>query len=619
MATKIASVYAEIGAETSGLKRGLSEAKTGLSGIGKQFQALTGLSLSWAAAIGVGVEALRFSINQAKESELADAKLNAVLEATGGIAGLTSAQLGRLANSLSRTTGVDDELIQSAEAVLLTFRQIGRDVFPEAMEAALDMSAVLGQDLQGSIVQIGKALNDPIRGFSALQRVGVTFNDEQRAMITNLQNSGDLLGAQTIILDELQTEFGGAAEAMGDTYAGSINKLKNAWGNLGEAVGGKIIPVLANVVTFMANGLTRHEQMRDAFEAEAEEVYTTANSYEAYREETIAAAIANGQLTESQAALLRAEQDTTAAGIGLASQIGLMNELTWQHINYQEAFVTSMVAVQHGVLMTAETFQPYAQRLGNIQNAYQNVITTQEALNAAMDDFAQDTGNRAAQTLQQWLVPASDRYATGLQTIDEVMGTNLYTMNEYQLALEDAGRQYASTGDMDTYKQKLQDIKAEYGDFMTSELQTAADTAQAIYSRLIGLPQTRHVSIRFDASGDPRLINFILGGAMGLPEITYANSQTLVQGGGSKASTATTRSGFGDATGGNFTIGPGYSNDTYPMWFSSGEKVHVTTRSEGIGGNSGGGNVINFNITGDSPREIADEIMRMLELQGVNA
>ena len=63
---------------------------------------------------------------------------------------------------------------------MLTFTGVGKDVFPQAIQTVLDMSQALGQDLKSSTVQLGKALNSPIDGITALSRVGVSFTDAQK-------------------------------------------------------------------------------------------------------------------------------------------------------------------------------------------------------------------------------------------------------------------------------------------------------------------------------------------------------------------------------------------------------------------------------------------------------
>lgn len=195
--------------------------------------------------LAVGALAAAGVIALAATQAQAEARLEAVIRATGQASGFTADQLKEQAAALQELTAVGDEVIINAQAILATFKQIKGDIFREAILAALDMSAVLGQDLQSSVIQLGKALNDPILGITALSRVGVSFNKQQKEQIRILQEAGDVMGAQRVILEELQGEFGGAAKAIGETFAGEISKLKNSLGDLGEEVGKTLVPSLS--------------------------------------------------------------------------------------------------------------------------------------------------------------------------------------------------------------------------------------------------------------------------------------------------------------------------------------------------------------------------------------
>jgi hypothetical protein len=98
------------------------------------------------------------------------------------------------------------ESIQSGENLLLTFRSLkngvgeGNDVFNQATVALVDMARALGKDPQDAAIQLGKALNDPITGMTALRRVGVSFTQDQQKLIKTLAESGDIMGAQKVIL-----------------------------------------------------------------------------------------------------------------------------------------------------------------------------------------------------------------------------------------------------------------------------------------------------------------------------------------------------------------------------------------------------------------------------------
>jgi phage-related minor tail protein len=127
-------------------------------------------------------------------------------------------QIDGLAGQPRDDVGCRRELIINSQNVLLTFTKVrneagkGNDIFTQGTKAALNLSTALGTDLQASTIQVGKALNDPIKGVTALQRVGVSFTAAQKDQIAAMVKSGDTMGAQKLILGELSTEFGGAAQ-----------------------------------------------------------------------------------------------------------------------------------------------------------------------------------------------------------------------------------------------------------------------------------------------------------------------------------------------------------------------------------------------------------------------
>jgi hypothetical protein len=212
-------------------------------GVGKAFTSLSrrifsagGLITGALAGLGVTVGIKSF-LDAATESADATAKLNAVLTSTGNVTGFTSAAIQGMAADLQDVTRFSDDAIVNGQAIMATFTNIRGDVFKDATVAAMNLSTVMGQDLQTSVTQIGKALQDPTKGMLALRRAGVSFTASQQEQIRALQRSGDLLGAQKIILGELQREFGGAAVAAGTTFAGKLDILKNNVGDLWEEIG----------------------------------------------------------------------------------------------------------------------------------------------------------------------------------------------------------------------------------------------------------------------------------------------------------------------------------------------------------------------------------------------
>ena len=188
----------------------------------------------------VSIAALTKGISAAASAfaaqEKAETKLNQTVISTGGAAGITAKRLVEMATALHDVTTFGDEAIIAAQSLLLTFTNIGKDVFPEAIKTVLDLSVGMGQDLKSSVVQLGKALNDPIKGVTALSRVGVQLTEVQIDQIKSFVKLGQTADAQRIILSELNTQFGGQAQADAKTYSGQITQMGNAFGDLLESL-----------------------------------------------------------------------------------------------------------------------------------------------------------------------------------------------------------------------------------------------------------------------------------------------------------------------------------------------------------------------------------------------
>jgi hypothetical protein len=231
---------------------GLKQAQKGLQGFGKQ---LGGIAVAITAAFSV-----RAISNFAKESVLAaeaaataQARLEAVAKATGTFGAETSKvtdRLGEFAKSQEMRLAVDDKVIKGVQAQLLSFKALGSSAdevggaFDRATVAAFDMAAAGFGSAEGNAVALGKALENPMKGVTALARMGTTFTDQQREQIRVLQESGDMLGAQELILAEVESQYGGVAAATAD----ASDKLAIAFDNIKENAGTALLPVFAELV-----------------------------------------------------------------------------------------------------------------------------------------------------------------------------------------------------------------------------------------------------------------------------------------------------------------------------------------------------------------------------------
>lgn len=220
-----------------------------LAGVGKA--AAFGIAGVATAAVGGLAAAMANGIRDAMEYQSLAAKTAAVIKSTGNEANVTVKGVQKLAGELESLSGVDEALIINGQNVLLTFTKIrnevgkDNDIFDRATEAALNMSVALGQDMQGSVTMLGKALNDPIKGIAAMGKAGIQFTQQQKDQIKTLVKSGKTLEAQKIILKELEVQFGGAAKAAGSGLEGSIARAKDAFGDLFRNIATPLLPKIA--------------------------------------------------------------------------------------------------------------------------------------------------------------------------------------------------------------------------------------------------------------------------------------------------------------------------------------------------------------------------------------
>lgn len=247
---KISIVIAARNMVASGFRGVVGAAKNLRAQVVASLAGVANVAKRVAASIGIiGAAAIAVTkklVDAYQVQAQAEAKLSATLRATGYAAGFTSNELKKYAAELQKTVGIGDEVTISMMGILASFKNIRGDTFKQATAAIIDMAANLGKagkgsaDVEAAVIQVGKALNDPIRGMAALGRVGIVFTGQQRKQITALQESGDLLSAQAIILRELQNEFGGVAKSMYEADSG-LKRLSNSWGDFQEALGNALV------------------------------------------------------------------------------------------------------------------------------------------------------------------------------------------------------------------------------------------------------------------------------------------------------------------------------------------------------------------------------------------
>ncbi|HPM03393.1 MAG TPA: hypothetical protein PK816_14645, partial [Candidatus Cloacimonadota bacterium] len=205
--------------------------KPALTAIGNIGMALAGLQAGVNIIRGIWNSTVSDWISSAQEADKSMKLIEGGIEATGGSAKLSKEEIADMAKELHNLTNFeDDEILTKVSSPLLTFRNVAGDTFKEAQSLILDMSTVLGQDLQSSAIQVGKALNDPIQGVTALRRVGVQLSEQQEKQVKDFMAVNDIASAQRIILNELTNQFGGQAQNVVDP----LIQMQKEIGEVGE-------------------------------------------------------------------------------------------------------------------------------------------------------------------------------------------------------------------------------------------------------------------------------------------------------------------------------------------------------------------------------------------------
>lgn len=218
--------------------------------LGGTFADLGKKALLGTAVVGLALGKMAFdALKAAEEAQVANSRLDSIAQSMGLFgdqAGKVSKRLQDYASAQSLATGIDDEAIKATQAKLLTFQELAKSAgvvggaFDRATDAAIDLAAAGFGDAESNATQLGKALQDPVKGLTALRRVGVTFTKAQEDQIEALVAANDVLGAQDVILKAIEGQVGGTAEAT----AKSTDKIRIAFEEVSETIGSALLPYI---------------------------------------------------------------------------------------------------------------------------------------------------------------------------------------------------------------------------------------------------------------------------------------------------------------------------------------------------------------------------------------
>jgi hypothetical protein len=250
MAAGVRTLVVKFVGDASGLTSASKTAQTQLEK-GKQSFGKLNKAAVFTSGLVVGAFGLwaKGAIAAAEEGVAAEKKLTNVFEQMGGTGTETFAQLGDAAKSIGKDIAQPATEITKVQTKLGTFGKVwedpikGAENFNRATVLAFDLEAAGFGTADSNVTQLGKALQDPTKGMTALARAGVSFTDAEKEKIKQLQESGNLLGAQEIVYQALEEQVGGTAAA-GVTDS---ERMRVAIGELSESFGRVLLPAVKSV------------------------------------------------------------------------------------------------------------------------------------------------------------------------------------------------------------------------------------------------------------------------------------------------------------------------------------------------------------------------------------
>ena len=234
--------------------KGLKQANAAFDNLQGSVRSLgANFALAGAAIAGIGV-VIGKNVEALARIETINAQTAQTISTMGNAANISATEVEALAGRLESLTAIEAESIQEGANLLLTFGNIrnelgeGNDIFTQTTAIMVDMGVALRKGPVDTATMLGKALNDPIQGLTALRRVGVSFTEQQVEQVRVLQESGDLMGAQKLILEELQNQYGGSGAAYAETFTGQLELMGHELGAVAEEATMAVMPALQMLV-----------------------------------------------------------------------------------------------------------------------------------------------------------------------------------------------------------------------------------------------------------------------------------------------------------------------------------------------------------------------------------
>lgn len=219
--------------DSKGIKSAIKEFKQLETTSQKAQFAIKKAAVPAAAALTAVVAVIGKSVQGAIEDEAAQASLARQIKASTAATDEQVASVEAYISSLGQSVAISDDKARPAfQKLIVATKDLAKA--QDLLNIALDVSAATGSDLTSVSDALAKAFAGNMKPLAAL-------SPELKSLIKEGASLDEILGV-------LETNFGGAAKAAGDTAAGGLTKLGIAFGETQEAIGTAFLPLFEKML-----------------------------------------------------------------------------------------------------------------------------------------------------------------------------------------------------------------------------------------------------------------------------------------------------------------------------------------------------------------------------------
>ena len=169
-------------------------------------------------------------------------------------------ELQEAANRLGNETLFNQEEFTRGFNLLTSFRKIGVDAYERVAQAAADIAQVNQVDVSTSFMQLAKALQDPERNLSNLNRSGIAFTKTQTDVIKEFMKTNKTAEAHAMILSIVEESYNKLSQAASEGFAGNVDTLGESFRDFSETLGKALEPALIQVTKVLTELIKATEQ-----------------------------------------------------------------------------------------------------------------------------------------------------------------------------------------------------------------------------------------------------------------------------------------------------------------------------------------------------------------------